>query len=640
MAWQKKIGNEPKTQEEFDESLTSATGSAEQDAWHSTTDGSALSSSWVVSEVSPFTAAFQALQNRAESQTGVQAKLRAQSALSFQSGVVPDIVPGGKPAPTAEPGPPNLREQLTYESVPGNLSTRMSVETSRPEHAFANQRKTSQGTPRHIPAKLQALGPSVEQLNIIGRTHPREPPKKRSVNEAASSIQRQETCDADIASLGPSPKQKHKGPSPEQLAEELLSSRAAGRIRSHAVARNQGLATYPKAGDKQGDSHEQSMKSRFSRLMDLTRRVDEVERIIITARSHLHLDKEAPDPHLPANIIDQVSPSLRRGRTLAALRKWLTLTRKFVSLRDYLPFMPFDSQGSATFQDYERLTNDDAQELRNILDKSPRAQTLAKAGRAFRECILQREMFPWENISHECLANLHDTPLLHLLTHRYKDGRKPVQPDSTSEQCDLCEGRPCKRFSYSQDISFEQPTSPVQEYNDGDPASSPITSAQDSSEIETGLYQPWPSRKLPLAYSPRQTVNQRPYAALKASNDVLAVRSQKDKYHAFWQEKPQLQLTVPRVVSDKADSITFAMTGNIDGLKQLFSRGLASPRDISQSRRFSLLRVGLSTLFFFRSRFISCMGKFLKVLVGAIWRPIWNARLSDCSILARSRGGC
>ncbi len=60
---------------------------------------------------------------------------------------------------------------------------------------------------------------------------------------------------------------------------------------------------------------------------------------------------------------------------------------------------------------------------------------------------------------------------------------------------------------------------------------------------------------------------------------------------------PQLQLATPRRVPDTAQSISFALTGNIDSLKYLFSQGLAFPRDVGDSRGFSLMRVSASTPF-------------------------------------------
>jgi hypothetical protein len=54
---------------------------------------------------------------------------------------------------------------------------------------------------------------------------------------------------------------------------------------------------------------------------------------------------------------------------------------------------------------------------------------------------------------------------------------------------------------------------------------------------------------------------------------------------------PQMQLNFLRRVLDSAPCIDFALFGNIDGLKDLFARGLASPRDVSNTRGYSVLRV-------------------------------------------------
>lgn len=57
---------------------------------------------------------------------------------------------------------------------------------------------------------------------------------------------------------------------------------------------------------------------------------------------------------------------------------------------------------------------------------------------------------------------------------------------------------------------------------------------------------------------------------------------------------PQLQLSTLRRIPDSAQCVNFALNGNIEGLKDLFKRGLASPRDVSSTRGYSILRVGLS----------------------------------------------
>ena len=56
---------------------------------------------------------------------------------------------------------------------------------------------------------------------------------------------------------------------------------------------------------------------------------------------------------------------------------------------------------------------------------------------------------------------------------------------------------------------------------------------------------------------------------------------------------PQLSLSTLRRVPNSALCIKYAMTGNIEGLKTLFTRGLASPRDVCSVRGYSLLRVSI-----------------------------------------------
>lgn len=57
---------------------------------------------------------------------------------------------------------------------------------------------------------------------------------------------------------------------------------------------------------------------------------------------------------------------------------------------------------------------------------------------------------------------------------------------------------------------------------------------------------------------------------------------------------PQILLSTLRRIPDTAQCVNFALNGNIDGLKDLFIRGLASPRDVSSTRGYSILRVSSS----------------------------------------------
>ena len=54
---------------------------------------------------------------------------------------------------------------------------------------------------------------------------------------------------------------------------------------------------------------------------------------------------------------------------------------------------------------------------------------------------------------------------------------------------------------------------------------------------------------------------------------------------------PQASLSTLRRVPDTALGIKYALTGNIEGLKTLFTRGLASPVDVCSTRGYSLLSV-------------------------------------------------
>jgi len=53
------------------------------------------------------------------------------------------------------------------------------------------------------------------------------------------------------------------------------------------------------------------------------------------------------------------------------------------------------------------------------------------------------------------------------------------------------------------------------------------------------------------------------------------------------------QLQTLRSVPDGAECVNFALNGNIEGLKYLFGKGLASPRDVSPTRGYTLLRWAL-----------------------------------------------
>lgn len=61
---------------------------------------------------------------------------------------------------------------------------------------------------------------------------------------------------------------------------------------------------------------------------------------------------------------------------------------------------------------------------------------------------------------------------------------------------------------------------------------------------------------------------------------------------------PQFDLRSLRRVPDSAQCIHFALNGNIEGLKGLFRSGLASPRDVSNTRGYSVLRVSFESVLY------------------------------------------
>ncbi|KAF2966704.1 hypothetical protein GQX73_g6874 [Xylaria multiplex] len=71
---------------------------------------------------------------------------------------------------------------------------------------------------------------------------------------------------------------------------------------------------------------------------------------------------------------------------------------------------------------------------------------------------------------------------------------------------------------------------------------------------------------------------------------------------------PQFELKTLRRVPDSAACVNYAVRGNIDGLKGLFKRGLASPRDVSDTRGYSLLQWALYANQFETVRFLALQG--------------------------------
>ncbi|KAJ8129715.1 hypothetical protein O1611_g3915 [Lasiodiplodia mahajangana] len=92
-----------------------------------------------------------------------------------------------------------------------------------------------------------------------------------------------------------------------------------------------------------------------------------------------------------------------------------------------------------------------------------------------------------------------------------------------------------------------------------------------------------------------------------------------------------LNLETIRRVPDSAVSVNFAVTGNIEGLKHLFRQGRASPRDVSTTRGYSLLRWAL-----YSKQYTTCIF-LLRAGADSSYRPIAasdnSPRIKACHFL-------
>ncbi|KAL9619064.1 MAG: hypothetical protein Q9160_006319 [Pyrenula sp. 1 TL-2023] len=77
-------------------------------------------------------------------------------------------------------------------------------------------------------------------------------------------------------------------------------------------------------------------------------------------------------------------------------------------------------------------------------------------------------------------------------------------------------------------------------------------------------------------------------------------------YHASM--GPQFSLRSLRRVPDSAQCVHYAMNGNIEGLKELFKRGLASPWDVSSTRGYTLARWALYSKQYKTTKFLTLAG--------------------------------
>ncbi|KLU87300.1 hypothetical protein MAPG_06301 [Magnaporthiopsis poae ATCC 64411] len=357
------------------------------------------------------------------------------------------------------------------------------------EQLIPGERRQSTEDPLPSPTSIKVkLKPLLPAARAIGNDEAR-PAKKATGKRPASA----RPSDASVGEPPPKrAKDPNRPPALEVLALELTGPPAEERLRRHMSAYSEYPQILPRPWDDGADWVQQTneyinlgneMKRKgystapadFTKLVGLATRARAVQSIHTRAGD---IGGESGTRVLPKHLTEQVRESLGIESKAQPFRFWVAAQRKFIRLGlEYAPFLPFESSRDAAFRDYERVGNNEIETLRTMLGQNPRAQRLARAGRALIARILGEKDFLWEHISNgnEDLENLDDDTMISLVPIRHAgenhidDGWKPPQempelerPDAVQgKHCELCEEETCGciRTCFPQEprVSFARP---------------------------------------------------------------------------------------------------------------------------------------------------------------------------------------
>lgn len=326
----------------------------------------------------------------------------------------------------------------------------------------ARRRSTEEPpSPTSIKVKLKPLGPAARAM---GRTEARSEKRKATGKRPASA----RPSDASVGEPPPKrAKDVNRPPPLEVLALELTGPPAEERLRRHMFAYGRYPQILPRPWDDEADWVQQTneyinlgneMKRKgystapadFSKLVGLATRARAVQSIHNRAGD---VGGEAGTKMLPKHLIEQVRESLGIESKAQPFKFWVAAQRKFIRLGlEYSPFLPFESSRDVAFRDYERVGNNEIETLRTMLGRDPRAQKLARAGRALVARILGEKGFLWEHISNgnDDLDKLDDDAMISLVPIRHAeenhvDGAwKPPQEMPELERPDAVQGKHCE----------------------------------------------------------------------------------------------------------------------------------------------------------------------------------------------------
>ncbi|EPE09502.1 ankyrin repeat containing protein [Ophiostoma piceae UAMH 11346] len=472
----------------------------------------------------------------------------------------------------------------------------------------------------------------------------------------------------DQADAGKPPlKKKVVSPPTELLVQEITNDRAMDRMRQHL--RNWKNDAHDLQWDKQGNWAEQTsdilnIADSLDVKLSVTRKV--VAMILRThalrilykrARDEQDIDDNAADPQLPTAVLDKVYPQVRQNKTAAASRRWLTLTRKLEKLSDYLPFIPHGTGTPVTFREYERLSNENIQQLLTHLANDSVGRRVARAGRAFRNHVLYRsnQTYVWETMSNDDLRKLSNNDLLSMIPQKTRRPAKPNEFDDSDDEdyysCQLDDDDEDEDEDEDDQIeevvrqSMPGAVGQTMMFNTDllQPASSTAGASEDW-DVLSSTASSHVSRRYSSAQDGSSTAiimatisthnhhhhHQQPYhshihghshshshslGSFLDLNDVttdLAMDwvglpqtdgdylSDYPDYPAVLEDPtfqeippPLHQPPMPITMLDSSEAITFALKGNIPGLARLFSEGRVSPMHVSQTRGFTLMRWAL-----------------------------------------------
>ncbi|TLS21472.1 uncharacterized protein PpBr36_10338 [Pyricularia pennisetigena] len=122
--------------------------------------------------------------------------------------------------------------------------------------------------------------------------------------------------------------------------------------------------------------------------------------------SHTHIlsDKNRVLPRLRSEVIDKSRDMLLERPTDSAFRTRLARLRPFLKLGlECLLFVPIVVERK---KDSERLTDCDTKSLRELINTSPNADTIAKIGERFRRSIIEGDVLVWKNIGRDKIRNM------------------------------------------------------------------------------------------------------------------------------------------------------------------------------------------------------------------------------------------